>query len=150
MSSNEIVKSKDECGQMNMDGLCELIIIGENLDRDTIEINLNLKETPSKFGFDFSKPRGNPLRSSWRYQTEFREGGMNLDESAQELLSKIEVNAEFLRQISKKNEVYVKILVQSDDNPIPFELSADTIRRFSALGLSISFVVYCWDEASEE
>lgn len=80
----------------------------------------------------------------------FWEDGMNLDESAQELLSKIEVNAEFLRQISKNNEVYVKILVQSDDNPIPFELSADTIRRFSALGLSISFVVYCWDEASEE
>lgn len=28
MSSSEIVKSKDESGQMNMDGLCKLIIIG--------------------------------------------------------------------------------------------------------------------------
>lgn len=71
MSSNEIAKSKDEGGQMNMDGHCKLIIIGENLDRDAIEINLNLKETPSKYGYDFSKPRGNPLRSSWRYQTDF-------------------------------------------------------------------------------
>lgn len=129
---------------MSINGKCSLIVRGNIVDKESLEQIVGLTATKfEKKGTVKSKVIGANLFDVWNYDIEIQ-NIESIENAILEILSKIEFAAEYFKEISKENEVYLKCYISSEAAQIQFDLSPLTIKKMSESWLKFHFSILSW------
>lgn len=134
---------------MNISGKCSLIVRGNAFNQESLEQTLGLKATRfEKKGEVTSIVIGENPFDVWNYDIDIQKDEC-FENTILEILSKIEIASEYLKGISKENEVYLKCYISSEFAQIQFDLSPSTIKKMSESWLKFHFSILSWGNVED-
>lgn len=131
-----------------------LVITGEKLDFD--DINRMLKLQPSKLvrkGEIRSKVIGEALHDIWSYEIKSEVNG-EPDKTLKHLLGLLLPANNYIKELSKSVDLYLKCYIQSDYAQIGFGISPEVLNKLAEIGVRLEFSILSWggveNDSSEE
>jgi len=134
-----------------MSGTCSLIIQGKDiLDFDEIDEKIGVLSTAKyKKGDVFSKSSPNKIPNDlWIYDCNI-DKYIDVNEALCDLLNKIKVSKEYIRQLSGLSDVCIRCYVQSDLAQIGFDLSPYIINELANVNVRFEISILSWGEVEK-
>lgn len=129
---------------MSNSGYCSLIITGDKLELDLIAETLKIEVSEKRRrGEIFNRVIGEVQRDFIRFDEKMN-GKYNPDKILVTLLNKLMDNEDFLKNLSKNSNIYIKCYVQSDYAQVNYVLSAKTLNKIVQLGIDLEISVLSW------
>lgn len=129
---------------MEDNGICSLIIKGENLNFNKIEKEIGIKGT-QKFvkGKIDSKVIGKNKSDLIRFDIRYSKGG-SPDDALNKLTDILLDNKEFLKSLKQENDVFLNCYIQSDYAQINYVISSEVLTKISLLDLNLNISILSW------
>ena len=125
---------------------CSIIV---RTNRSLLDITKELKAKPTQFnrkGEKLSKYI-DPLETNvWIFEHIYRDYS-SINDALESFFSEYSNLCETIKTSIYKDEMCIRLYVQSDYAQIVYVISTETLRKVSSLGISVEFSVFSWGKA---